>query len=46
MAKLEVEREPDGCWVLWQRGRVAAEGNGRLRLALARVRLAFPLPCR
>jgi hypothetical protein len=38
----KLEREPDGCWVLWETGpagwQVAAEGHGRLRLAVARLR--------
>ena len=44
--RTRLERLPDGCWVLWQQGRVAAEGSGRLTLALARMWLALPLPRR
>jgi hypothetical protein len=48
MGAVQVDRlgEDCGCWVLWCHGRVVAEGSGRLRLALARVWLALPLPRR
>jgi hypothetical protein len=44
--RTQLERQPDGCWVLWERGRVVAEGRSRLRLAAARLWwwLAISLP--